>query len=101
VIAHAPWAEIVTHGMPRWWPWAGLSFGYLMGVVALVVVVGLGLFVFWVWMIVDCARREFDDPITKLVWMLVIVVTWWIIPFLGAIIYLIVGRPQGRLPGPA
>lgn len=56
--------------------------------------VGLALFAFWVWMLVDCLLREFRDSTTKLIWALVIV----FVHFIGALIYLIVGRSQGTLP---
>lgn len=48
---------------------------------------------FWIWMLVDCARREFEGPNDKLIWILVIV----LVGALGALIYLFAGRPQGRL----
>ena len=49
---------------------------------------------FWLWMIVDCVLREFADPNTKPLWTLVMLVGWLV----GAIIYCVAGRPQGRLP---
>lgn len=48
---------------------------------------------FWIWMLVDCARREFDGPNDKLIWILVIVLAG----ALGALIYLCAGRSRGRL----
>ena len=38
---------------------------------------------FWVWMIVDCAKREFEKPDEKTVWILVIV----LVGVIGAIVY--------------
>ena len=40
--------------------------------------------------------REFKDPTTKIVWILVIV----LVGLLGPIIYLIAGRPMGTKRGP-
>jgi len=80
-----------------YWPLAGLSFVWLY-VIIVGGLVSLAALAFWIWMIVDCARREFDDGNTKLVWMLVIILTWFIMPLVGTIIYYFAGRPQGRLP---
>jgi len=49
-------------------------------------------FIFWVWALVDVVKVPDDSKFkagTKLVWVLVIVITGVI----GAIIYLVVGRP--------
>jgi sterol desaturase/sphingolipid hydroxylase (fatty acid hydroxylase superfamily) len=62
----------------------------------LVVVAGLAVGVlgtaFWIWMIVDCAKKEKDEENTKLVWILVILFAHVI----GAAIYYFVRRPQRR-----
>ena len=56
------------------------------GIFALVGVIALGLVIFWIWMIIDCAKRPFPQPEgnQRLVWILVIVLVGWI----GALIYL-------------
>ncbi len=48
------------------------------------------LTVLWIWMLVDCATKETDQGNTKIVWILIIILTHW----LGALIYLLVRRPQ-------
>ena len=62
----------------------------------LVVVAGLAVGVlgtaFWIWMIVDCAKKEKDEENTKLVWILVILFAHVI----GAAIYYFVRRPHRR-----
>jgi len=62
----------------------------------LVAVAGLAVGVlgtaFWIWMIVDCAKKEKDEENTKLVWILVILFAHVI----GAAIYYFVRRPQRR-----
>jgi hypothetical protein len=60
------------------------------------VVIGILLTVFWIWMLIDCARRDFEGS-EKVVWILVIV----LLGALGAAIYYFVGRKKGRLPGSA
>lgn len=53
----------------------------------LLMVVSLGL---WVWMLIDCATNEPSEGNDKLIWILVILFTSGI----GALIYLIVRRPE-------
>ena len=52
--------------------------------------IGLVGTVLWIWMIIDCATKETEQGNTKIVWVLIIVFTHWI----GALIYLLVRRPQ-------
>ena len=66
-----------------------------MSIVALfmffvVLVLGVGGTILWIWMLVDCATKEKSEGNDKLIWILVIVLTHWI----GALIYLIVRRPK-------
>lgn len=71
------------------WLWPFMILG---GVIA--VIVGILVFAFWIWMIIDCAKRNFRNDIEKIVWIIVIVLGSW----LGALIYLLVVRisnPKG------
>lgn len=47
---------------------------------------GAILFAFWIWMIIDCIKRDFKKDVEKVVWILVIV----LLGFLGALIYFFV-----------
>jgi len=49
-------------------------------------IVGVALFAFWIWMIIDCAKRKFNNDIEKIVWILVIVLGTWV----GALVYFLV-----------
>ena len=51
--------------------------------------------IFWIVELIDAARREFPDPNSKIIWILLIV----FLHGLGALIYYFVGKPQGSLPG--
>ncbi len=65
---------------------------------ALILLVILALAALWVWALVDAIRVPDDRDYragTKLVWILVIVLTG----FIGAAVYLAVGRPARR-PAP-
>jgi hypothetical protein len=52
--------------------------------------VGIGGTVLWVWMLVDCATNEPPEGNDKVIWIVIIVLTH----FLGALIYLLVRRPE-------
>ena len=75
---------------PRVWV-ASLSFFVLLPLAILFIAWN----VFWIIELIDVARREFPDPNTKILWVLVILFTHTI----GAIIYYFAGKPQGTLPG--
>jgi predicted membrane channel-forming protein YqfA (hemolysin III family) len=61
-----------------------------IGFVALFCLLGLLGFLFWIWMIVDCATNESNEGNTKVVWILIIV----FLHILGALIYGVFRRPQ-------
>jgi hypothetical protein len=46
--------------------------------------------VLWIWALTDLLRSEFQDNINKLIWALVIVM----LPLVGALLYLFIGRQQ-------
>ncbi|MBP8156693.1 MAG: PLDc_N domain-containing protein [Leadbetterella sp.] len=47
--------------------------------------------VLWIFAIVDLIQRQFQDQTNKIVWALVIL----LIPFVGSILYLLIGRKGG------
>ena len=63
------------------WPFAGALVG--AGIV-----LAIAIFVFWLWMIIDCAQRKFKNDLEKIIWILVIVFGSWV----GALVYFIVIR---------
>ena len=86
-INHISTGEIMLLQMPL-----GFSFDFMASIVfiiiILVAIVAILLSAFWVWMLIDCAKRDFKD---KIVWILIIVFTH----FLGAILYYyIVKKPE-------
>jgi len=75
----------------------GAAGGIIGGAVGLIFcAIGIALLVFWIWMLIDCVQREFEGN-GKIIWILVIVLLGWI----GALIYLFVGRSKGVKPGSA
>ena len=72
-----------------WWP-------VIAGLGALAIIIAVLVFIFWIWMIVDCAKRRFRNDAEKIIWLIVIVLLGW----LGALVYLIVVRninPSGLM----
>ncbi|MGB9741954.1 MAG: PLD nuclease N-terminal domain-containing protein [candidate division WOR-3 bacterium] len=62
------------------WPWGGPFTG----------LIALGLFILWIWTLVDVLTKESDENSNRLIWGLIVGLTYVI----GAIIYLIVRRPE-------
>lgn len=52
--------------------------------------VGVGGTVFWIWMLIDCAKNEPRNGNDRIVWVLVIALTH----LLGALIYYFARRPE-------
>jgi hypothetical protein len=50
----------------------------------------IGMFVLWIWTLIDCIKNEPDEGNERVIWVVVIAAANWI----GAIIYLIVRRPK-------
>lgn len=53
----------------------------------------VGVTVLWIWTLIDCIKNEPTDGNERIVWVVVIAVTHLI----GALIYLIVRRPQRKI----
>lgn len=51
--------------------------------------------VFWIVELVDACRRTFENDTVKVVWIVVLCLSH----FIGAIVYYIIGKPMGTLPG--
>ena len=72
-----------------------LRAGLGVGVCGFEVIIGLVTLAAWIWAILDCVKRQFKDDTMKIVWVIVIVLAGVV----GVIVYAIVGRPMGTLPG--
>ena len=61
----------------------------ISGLLALIsLLIGLFLFIFWIWMLIDCIKNDRLSSTEKIVWVLVIV----FLHALGGFIYLLAGR---------
>jgi len=61
---------------------AAMAIGFMFFMLIIVILLVLGL-IFWIAMIIDCAKRNFKKDAEKIVWILVLI----FLGVLGAIIY--------------
>ena len=55
-------------------------------------VIAIGLFAFWLWMLIHSITNKGLRDTEKLLWVLLIL----FLPFLGPILYFFIGRPKAR-----
>ncbi len=72
-------------------PAAGFIILYLVMVIVLIGIM-IAAFVFWIWMLVDCAKRKFRKENEKVVWILIIV----LVGLIGSIIYYFVVKRKAK-----
>ncbi len=72
---------------------AGSFVGAMFLFMIVVVILVLAFAVFWIWTIIDVARREFTNPNERLIWLLLIVLLG-IIP--SVIYYFFVMHPNNK-----
>lgn len=65
---------------------AGLLFGLI------ITGVSIGIFIFWILMIVDCIQRKFKEDSEKIIWILVLLFTG----IVGALIYYFLVKSKGK-----
>jgi len=54
----------------------------------------VGLFAIWMWAMIDIITSKFKEDLMQIVWLLVV----FFLPFLGVLLYLILGRSMKRIP---
>ncbi len=70
---------------------AGLGIGAIL-IISLIALIAS---IFWIFELIDILRREFRDPIMKIVWLAIVFFSH----IIGALLYYFIGKQQGRLPG--
>jgi len=72
----------------------GFALGGLEVMLAFLVggLISLVCFVLWIWMLIDCLTNHGIAGSEKLAWVLVIL----LLPIIGSLIYLFVGRPKRK-----
>lgn len=63
---------------------------YGFGCLFLILALGVGGTIFWIWALIDCATKEPNEEGQKVVWILVIA----FLHFLGALLYVLIRRPD-------
>jgi len=77
----------------------GAFAGVMIFVWIVLVLVGIVGLILWIWSIVDCSRRQFENPSNKTTWLIVLIIGFVVgLSLIAAIIYLIAGRKQGTIP---
>jgi prolipoprotein diacylglyceryltransferase len=67
-----------------------IGFSYVFILYAFI---GLLSFIFWIWILIDCTKKETDIGNTRLIWVIIIVLTY----IVGAFLYYIIRRPKRLL----
>ncbi|MFN0020444.1 MAG: PLDc N-terminal domain-containing protein [Pirellulaceae bacterium] len=60
------------------------------GMLLVMAVIGFALLAFWIWALIDAIKNPRLTDNERLIWIIVILLTSW----LGALIYIIVGRKK-------
>ena len=68
------------------------GFGMLIGFGIFAIAIGILLFVFWLWMLIDCLKRDFKKDYEKIVLVLVMI----FVHLLGAVIYYFVVKVSDK-----
>jgi TM2 domain-containing membrane protein YozV len=57
-----------------------LIIGFFIFIAAVIGILGTA---FWIWMLVDAVRRDFEDPNLKVLWIIILI----LLGFIGAVVY--------------
>jgi len=77
------------------------ALGAFAGLMIAAWAIGLVALAIWIWALVDVIRRQFIKQDDKTLWMILVIVGLFIGNPIIPIIYLIVGRKKGTIPGSA
>ncbi len=66
----------------------------MLGLNLFLLFIVVGVFAIWIWAMIDIITSKFKEDIMQIVWLLVV----FFLPFLGVLLYLIIGRSMKRLP---
>lgn len=78
----------------------GAFAGIMIFVWIVLVLVGIVGLILWIWSIVDCSKRQFENPSNKTTWLIVLIVGFVVgLSLIVAIVYLVAARKQGTIPG--
>lgn len=66
----------------------------LVGLNLFLLFIIVGMFAIWIWALVDILTSKFKEDLMQIVWLLVV----FFLPFLGVLLYLLIGRTMKRPP---
>lgn len=52
-----------------------------------------GIFILWIWALVDIIASKFENSLFQVVWLLVV----FFLPFIGVVLYLLVGKSMKKV----
>lgn len=61
-----------------------MMFGFVLLFYAMIV----GIFILWLWALLDIITSKFKESLMQIVWLLVV----FFLPFIGVILYLLIGK---------
>jgi hypothetical protein len=67
----------------------------LTGLFIALALIGLSLFGFWLWAVLQCANAQFKQPVDKVVWILILI----FLGPLGALLFATSGRKHAQRSG--
>jgi type VI protein secretion system component VasK len=69
-------------------------FEMLLGLNLFLLFIMVGVFAIWIWAMIDIITSKFKEDLMQILWLLVV----FFLPFLGVLLYLIIGRSMKRIP---
>lgn len=52
-----------------------------------------GIFILWLWALIDIITSKFEETLMQVIWLLVV----FFLPFLGVILYLLIGKSMKKV----
>ncbi|MCX6074055.1 MAG: SHOCT domain-containing protein [Campylobacterales bacterium] len=65
-----------------------------MGLHLFLLFIILGLFLIWIWAMIDIITSKFKEDLMQIIWLLVV----FFLPFIGVLLYLLIGRMMKQMP---
>ncbi len=66
----------------------------LLGLELFLMFMVIGLFLIWIWAMVDIITSKFKEDLMQIIWLLVV----FFLPFIGILLYLLIGRSMKQIP---
>lgn len=64
----------------------------MLGLGLLMYAMIFGVFILWLWALIDIIMSKFNESIVQVIWLLAV----FFLPFIGVILYILVGRSMKR-----